>query len=43
MFIFFVNLLIYSELYVFDLKIKNSLIVNIELNIVKWFFVKFIC
>lgn len=33
MFIFFVNLLIYSEL--FDLKIKNSLIVNIELNIVK--------
>lgn len=35
MFIFFVNLLIYSELYVFDLKIKNSLIVNMELNIVK--------
>lgn len=35
MFICFVNLLIYSELYVFDLKIKNSLIVNMELNIVK--------
>lgn len=35
MFNFFVNLLIYSELYVFDLKIKNSLIVNMELNIVK--------